>query len=89
MVSPRLAHFTRNALKSSVMKWLLKMCFSIAAGMSAPAAVSFTASWDVWKHTREPIELYGTEVAPLDRSHLEATSAGRRGRYSEEHELAS
>lgn len=25
------------------------------------ANVAFTASWDIWKHTRQPIELYGTE----------------------------
>jgi predicted dehydrogenase len=30
------------------------------------ANVSFTASWDVWKHTRHPIELYGTEGSILN-----------------------
>lgn len=30
------------------------------------ANVSFTASWDVWKHTRLPIELYGTEGTILN-----------------------
>ena len=25
------------------------------------ANVAFTASWDIWKHTRPPIELHGTE----------------------------
>lgn len=30
------------------------------------ANVSFTASWDVWKHRREPIELYGTEGSILN-----------------------
>ncbi|MGF1619493.1 MAG: Gfo/Idh/MocA family protein [Rhodomicrobiaceae bacterium] len=30
------------------------------------ANVSFTASWDVWKHTRQPIELYGTEGSILN-----------------------
>jgi predicted dehydrogenase len=30
------------------------------------ANVSFTASWDIWKHTRSPIELYGTEGSILN-----------------------
>jgi predicted dehydrogenase len=30
------------------------------------ANVSFTASWDIWKHTRHPIELYGTEGSILN-----------------------
>jgi predicted dehydrogenase len=30
------------------------------------ANVSFTASWDVWKHTRHSIELYGTEGSILN-----------------------
>lgn len=30
------------------------------------ANVAFTASWDVWKHTRLPIELYGTEGTLLN-----------------------
>lgn len=30
------------------------------------ANVSFTASWDIWKHTRQPIELYGTEGSILN-----------------------
>jgi predicted dehydrogenase len=30
------------------------------------ANVSFTASWDVWKHTRHPIEIYGTEGSLLN-----------------------
>lgn len=30
------------------------------------ANVAFTASWDVWKHNRLPIELYGTEGAILN-----------------------
>jgi predicted dehydrogenase len=30
------------------------------------ANVSFTASWDIWKHTRLPIELYGTEGSLLN-----------------------
>ena len=29
------------------------------------ANVALTASWDVWKHTRLPIELYGTEGSLL------------------------
>ena len=30
------------------------------------ANVAFTASWDVWKHTRRPIEFYGTEGTLLN-----------------------
>ncbi|MBA5777125.1 Gfo/Idh/MocA family oxidoreductase [Stappia sp. F7233] len=30
------------------------------------ANIAFTASWDVWKHTRQPIELYGTEGSILN-----------------------
>ncbi|MBX2805684.1 MAG: Gfo/Idh/MocA family oxidoreductase [Hyphomicrobiales bacterium] len=30
------------------------------------ANVSFTASWDIWKHQRKPIELYGTEGSILN-----------------------
>ena len=30
------------------------------------ANVSFTASWDIWKHTRHPIEFYGTEGSILN-----------------------
>jgi predicted dehydrogenase len=30
------------------------------------ANVSFTASWDVWKHTRHPLEIYGTEGSILN-----------------------
>jgi predicted dehydrogenase len=30
------------------------------------ANVSFTASWDIWKHQREPIEFYGTEGSILN-----------------------
>lgn len=30
------------------------------------ANVAFTASWDIWKHTRQPIELYGTEGSILN-----------------------
>ena len=30
------------------------------------ANVSFTASWDIWKHARHPIELYGTEGSILN-----------------------
>lgn len=37
----------------------------ILAFVSGPN-VSFTASWDVWKHTRQPIELYGTEGSLLN-----------------------
>jgi predicted dehydrogenase len=33
---------------------------------AAGANVSFTASWDIWKHTRHPIELYGTEGSILN-----------------------
>jgi predicted dehydrogenase len=30
------------------------------------ANVSFTASWDIWKHTRQPLEFYGTEGSILN-----------------------
>jgi predicted dehydrogenase len=30
------------------------------------ANVCFTASWDIWKHDRRPIEFYGTEGSILD-----------------------
>ncbi|HKJ63391.1 MAG TPA: Gfo/Idh/MocA family oxidoreductase [Hyphomicrobiales bacterium] len=30
------------------------------------ANVSFTASWDIWKHQRQPIEFYGTEGSILN-----------------------
>jgi predicted dehydrogenase len=30
------------------------------------ANVAFTASWDIWKHTRPPIELHGTEGSILN-----------------------
>jgi predicted dehydrogenase len=33
---------------------------------SGGANVAFTASWDVWKHTRHAIELYGTEGSILN-----------------------
>ena len=33
---------------------------------AAGANVSFTASWDIWKHTRHPIEFYGTEGSILN-----------------------
>lgn len=30
------------------------------------ASVAFTASWDIWKHARSPLELYGTEGSILN-----------------------
>ncbi|MEO1104990.1 MAG: Gfo/Idh/MocA family oxidoreductase [Pseudomonadota bacterium] len=32
-----------------------------ALDFASGANVAFTASWDVWKHSRPPIEIYGTE----------------------------
>jgi predicted dehydrogenase len=36
-----------------------------ALAFASGANVAFTASWDVWKHERQPIELYGTEGSIL------------------------
>ena len=33
---------------------------------AAGANVSFTVSWDIWKHTRHPLEFYGTEGSILN-----------------------
>jgi len=37
-----------------------------ALAFASGANVAFTASWDVWKHNRLPIELYGTEGSLLN-----------------------
>lgn len=37
-----------------------------ALAFAGGANVAFTASWDIWKHGRNPIEFYGTEGSILD-----------------------
>lgn len=37
-----------------------------ALAFAGGANVAFTASWDVWKHARTPIEIYGTEGSILN-----------------------
>ena len=53
-------------LQGSVIRVDVPTTVNGVLGFASGANVSFTMSWDVWKHGRAPIEIYGTEGSLLN-----------------------